>query len=106
MNWIDIASVVAYLAGTTAFGCSFLFRRSGRGSAADVFMTGGGRLPTWTVALSIFATHVSSIAFLGLPAKAFLTNWNPYVLSITVPIAAVIAALWFVPFYRSTGVLC
>ena len=103
MNWIDVAIVVAYLAGTTAFGCSFLFRRSGRGRAADVFMTGGGRLPTWTVALSIFATHVSSIAFLGLPAKAFLTNWNPYVLSITVPIAAVIAALWFVPFYRSTG---
>lgn len=98
MNTVDLAIVFAYLVGTTLFGCSFLFRKGGRDSAA--FMTGGGRLPTWTIALSIFATHVSSIAFLGLPAKAFLDNWNPYVLSLTVPIAAVIAAVGFVPFYR------
>jgi SSS family solute:Na+ symporter len=101
MSWIDTAIIAAYLLGTTLFGCSFMFRKGGRD--ADGFMTGGGRLPTWTVALSIFATHVSSIAFLGLPAKAFLTNWNPYVLSITVPVAAVIAAVWFVPFYRNSG---
>ena len=98
MNAVDRTIVFAYLVGTTLFGCSFLFRKGGRDSTA--FMTGGGRLPTWTIALSIFATHVSSIAFLGLPAKAFLDNWNPYVLSLTVPIAAVIAAVGFVPFYR------
>ena len=68
MSWIDTAIIAAYLLGTTLFGCSFMFRKGGRD--ADGFMTGGGRLPTWTVALSIFATHVSSIAFLGLPAKA------------------------------------
>ncbi len=101
-NWIDLLVIGAYLIGTTLFGCSFAFRRRGGGDA-ESFTTGGGRLPTWTVALSIFATHVSSIAFLGLPAKAYLTNWNPYVLSITVPIAAVIAVVWFVPFYRNSG---
>lgn len=103
MSWIDIVIIAAYLIGTTAFGCSFLFRKKGGGGDVDGFMTGGGRLPTWTVALSIFATHVSSIAFLGLPAKSFLTNWNPYVLSLTVPIAALVAAVWFVPFYRNSG---
>ena len=102
MNGIDLAIVIAYLVGTTLFGCSFMFRRNGGGDA-EGFTTGGGKLPTWTVALSIFATHVSSIAFLGLPAKAFLTNWNPYMLSITVPIAAAVAAVWFVPFYRASG---
>ena len=103
MNVLDIVIIAVYLVGTTLFGCSFLFRRQGGGADAKSFVTGGGRLPTWVVALSIFATHVSSIAFLGLPAKAFLTNWNPYVLSITVPIAAVVAAVWFVPFYRRSG---
>ena len=102
MSGLDIAIIVAYLVGTTVFGCSFLFRKGGGGNT-EGFVTGGGRLPTWTVALSIFATHVSSIAFLGLPAKAFLTNWNPYVLSLTVPLAAVVAAIWFVPFYRRSG---
>ena len=103
MNAIDIAIIVAYLVGTTLFGCSFMFRRRGGARDAAGFTTGGGTLPTWTVALSIFATHVSSIAFLGLPAKAFLTNWNPDVLSLTVPIAAAIAAVWFLPFYRASG---
>lgn len=104
MSKIDLAIIAAYLIGTTAFGCSFFFRKED-GDGADGFMTGGGKLPTWTIALSIFATHVSSISFLALPAKAYLTNWNPWVLSITVPIAAVVAAVWFVPFYRrSTSV--
>ena len=102
MSAIDQTIVVAYIVGTTLFGCSFMFRRGGGGDA-DGFTTGGGMLPTWTVALSIFATHVSSIAFLGLPAKAFLDNWNPYVLSLTVPLAAIVAAVWFVPFYRNSG---
>ena len=101
MTQIDTVVVAVYIVGTTLFGCSFMFRK-GLGNA-DGFMTGGGRLPTWTVALSIFATHVSSIAFLGLPAKAFLSNWNPYVMSLTVPLAAIVAAMWFVPFYRSHG---
>lgn len=101
MSWVDTAVVAIYLLGTTLFGCSFMFR--GAGGDAKGFMTGGGRLPTWTVALSIFATHVSSISFLGLPAKAFVSCWNPYVLSLTVPLTAVVAALWFVPFYRNSG---
>ena len=103
-NVVDLVIIAVYLVGTTLFGCSFFFRK-GDGDAAGEFMTGGGKLPTWAIALSIFATHVSSISFLALPAKAYLTNWNPWVLSITVPIAAIIAAIWFVPFYRrSAGV--
>ena len=101
MELLDAIVVAAYLVGIVVFGCSFMFRKELGG--ADGFMTGCGRLPTWTVALSIFATHVSSIAFLGLPAKAFASNWNPYVLSLTVPLAAMVAARWFVPFYRSSG---
>lgn len=102
-NSIDLIILVVYVIGITVFGCSFFFRK-GSGDA-DTFMSGGMRLPTWTIALSIFATHVSSLSFLGLPAKAFLTNWNPYVLSMTVPIAAIIAAIWFIPFYRNSGCL-
>lgn len=102
MNVVDLFIIAVYLVGTTLFGCSFFFRK-GDGDAAGEFMTGGGKLPTWAIALSIFATHVSSISFLALPAKAYLTNWNPWVLSLTVPIAAIIAAVWFVPFYRCSS---
>jgi SSS family solute:Na+ symporter len=97
-SWIDLIVIAAYLVGTTLFGCSFYFRK-GSGDA-KTFMAGGGKIPGWVLALSIFATYVSSISFLALPAKAYLSNWNVLVLSFSIPIAAGIAAVWFVPFYR------
>lgn len=97
-SWIDISVILAYLVGTTLFGCSFFFRKGS--DDARTFMSGGGRLPGWTIALSIFATYVSSISFLALPAKAYLTNWNALVLSFSIPFSALVAARWFVPFYR------
>ena len=98
---IDIAVIAAYLVGITIFGCSFYFRKGS--DDAKTFMAGGGRLPGWAIALSIFATYVSSISFLALPAKAYLANWNALVLSFSIPFAAVAAAVWFVPFYRRYG---
>ena len=73
-SWIDIAVILAYLAGTTLFGCSFFFRKDS--GDARAFVAGGGKLPGWAIALSVFATYVSSISFLALPAKAYLTNWK------------------------------
>ena len=100
-NWVDIGVIVLYLIGITAFGCSFYFRKDGRNAKA--FMIGGGNIPNWVVSLSLLATFISSISFLALPAKAYLTNWNPYVLSLTVPVAVVVSAIVFVPFYRRIG---
>ena len=100
-SWIDIAVILAYLAGTTLFGCSFFFRKDS--GDARAFVAGGGKLPGWAIALSVFATYVSSISFLALPAKAYLTNWNALVLSFSIPFSAIAAAKWFVPFYRRIG---
>ena len=105
MSALDLVIIAVYLVGTTLFGCSFYFRRR-RGDGARAFMTGGGTLPTWVLALSVFATFVSSISFLALPEGAYgPEGWRGWVNSITVPIATVVAAIWFVPFYRrSTSV--
>ena len=101
MSRIDLAVILAYLVGTTLFGCSFFFRKKKGGDGARAFMTGGGTLPTWAIALSVFATHVSSISFLALPEGAYGPDcWRGWVNSITVPIATLVAAIWFVPFYR------
>ena len=99
MRTFDLAILVAYLVGVTAFGCSFYFKKGVRGT--EGFVSGGGRVPSWAIGLSIFATLVSSISFLALPAKAFATNWNALVFSFTVPLTAIAAAFVFVPLYRS-----
>lgn len=95
---IDYAVIAVYLVATTLFGCSFYFRKGK--DKADEFTKGGGSLPGWALALSVFATYVSSISFLALPAKAYLSSWNALVLSFSIPFAACAAAVWFVPFYR------
>lgn len=104
-NWIDLTIIAVYLLGTTLFGCSFFFRKNKDSDGAKNFMTGGGHLPTWTIALSVFATHVSSISFLALPEGAYDKYWWGWVNSLTVPVATFIAAAWFVPFYRKAASL-
>lgn len=78
------------------FGVSFSFRKR---TASD-FTTGGGRLPAWAIGMSIFATFVSSISFLALPGNAYSGNWNGFVFSLSIPLAAWIAVKYFVPLYR------
>ena len=102
MSGIDLSIIVVYLIGTVLFGCSFFFRRR-KADGARAFMTGGGTLPTWAIALSVFATHVSSISFLALPEGAYgPENWRGWMLSVTVPLATLVAAIWFIPFYRKS----
>ena len=96
---IDWFVLFAYFAGVMALGFSF-WKRSGSSSE---FTTGGGTLPGWLCGLSIFATYLSSISYLALPGKSFAGNWNPFVFSLSLPIAAFIAVKWFLPYYRSTG---
>ena len=96
---VDVVVLVAYLAGVVAFGCWFV-RRS---RTTEGFTAAGRALPGWAVGLSIFATYLSSNTFIGVPGKAFGGNWNSFVLSLSLPIAAPIAAWYFVPFYRRTG---
>lgn len=100
MNVVDMCVLVGCVLGIVLFGCSFAFRKD---ADAEAFTTGKGALPGWTVAFSIFATFVSSISFLGYPAKAFAANWNIWLIGLTVPVSTVFAAIWFVPLYRRIG---
>lgn len=96
INSLDLIVFLIYMVGIVGFGVSFYFRKN---SAAD-FVTGGGKLPAWALGMSIFATYVSSISFLALPGNAFQGNWNGFVFSLSIPIAAMIAVRYFVPLYR------
>ena len=96
MTRIDIAVLAVYFVATMAVGMAFT-RRS---RSVEGFTAADRSLPGWLTGLSILGTYVSSITFLALPAKAFAGNWNPFVFSLSIPLATWIAARWFVPFYR------
>ena len=96
---IDLAVLVVFLIGTVGLGCSFALRKRN----SDQFMAGRRSLPGWAVGLSMFGSYVSSISFLANPSKSFASNWNPFVFSLATPLAALVAVVWFVPFYRRLG---
>ena len=91
--------IVVYLAAVVALGCWFA-RRS---SDPEGFMVARSALPGWAIGLSIFGTYLSSNTFLGVPGKAYATNWNAFAFSLSLPLAAWIACRWFVPFHRDCG---
>jgi len=66
-------------------------------------MAAGRSLPGWAVGLSLFGTYLSSNTFLGVPGNAFGGDWNRFVFSLSLPIAALLAVKFFVPFYRRSG---
>lgn len=96
MSLLDTLIFIIYMIGVTLFGASF-FRRNRTTSA---FTLGNRNIPAWVITLSIFATFVSSISYLALPGTAYQSNWNPFVFSLSIPIAALIAIRFFVPLYR------
>jgi SSS family solute:Na+ symporter len=96
MPIIDLSIFLVYMLAIVGFGISFSFRKR---SASD-FTTGGGRLPSWAIGMSIFATFVSSISFLALPGNAYGGNWNGFVFSLSIPLAAWVAVRFFVPLFR------
>lgn len=85
--------------GNILFGASFFFRNK----TADQFTSGGRQIPSWVVAMSIFATFVSSISFLALPGKAYMSDWNAFVFSLSIPFAAILTIKFFIPLYRGIG---
>ncbi len=95
----DLIVLAVYIIAVVAFGCWFV--RKNQSSAA--FMVAGGALPAWAVGLSIFGTFLSSNTFLGVPGKAYAGNYNAFVFSLSLPVAAFLATKFFVPFYRRTG---
>src|SRR3982750_1172564 len=95
----DIIIIFSYL--IAMIGIGFYFSRTNK--STDQFTKASGKIPGWAIGMSIYATFLSSNTFLGVPGKAFGTNWNAFVFSISMPFAAWIASRYFVSFYRNTG---
>lgn len=97
LSFIDLMVFLSYMLGIVLMGSSFFSKNR----TAEEYTVGGGKLPAWVVGMSIFATFVSSISFLALPGKAYQSDWNAFVFSLSIPVAALMAVKFFVPLYRS-----
>ncbi len=97
MKTWDLVIIGVYLLSMIGVGIYF----SRRNQNSEQFTTASGQIPGWALGLSFYATFLSAITFLGDPGKSFGSNWNPFVFSLSIPLAAWVASKLFVPFYRN-----
>jgi SSS family solute:Na+ symporter len=94
---LDLAVLIAYLAGITYFGVRF---RRGQRNISDYFL-GGRTAPWWALSLSIVATETSTLTIIGTPALAYAGNLAFLQLVVGYIVGRVILAVAFIPrFFR------
>lgn len=95
-GWINMSVVVIYLLGMVLIGVYFTTRNR----TTDDYFRGGKSIPWWAAGCSIFATMLSSITYMAIPAKAFAQNWVYAFGSAMILLVAPIAVYIALPFFR------
>ncbi len=75
-----------------------------RGESTDDFFKGGGRIPWWAAGMSIFATMLSAITFMAIPAKTYATDWRYFTIAITIFIMAYPVVKYYLPYFRKLNI--
>ena len=95
-GFINYAVLFGYLAAMLLVGVYF----SKRQKTADDYFRGGGRVPGWSAGVSVFATTLSSITFMSIPAKAYTSDWT-FIIGQYLAIAILPLVFYFyIPFFR------
>lgn len=97
INWTVI---VIYLLFMVFLGFFFMRREEG----TDTFFKGGQRIPWWAAGMSIFATMLSAITYMSIPAKTYTTNWAYYIMALTIFIMVWPVIRYYLPFFRKLNV--
>ena len=93
---IDFFIIALYFAFTMAVG---YFCGRGNKSTNQYFLAGGS-FSGLVIGISFVGTLISSVTFIGIPADSFKTAWLRFVPNLAIPIVALMAARFFVPFFR------
>ncbi|MGL4854914.1 MAG: sodium:solute symporter family transporter, partial [Lentisphaeria bacterium] len=93
INWVVL---IFYFIGMLLLGFYFMRREGG----AEDFMTGGGRIPWWAAGVSIFATMLSSLSFMSIPAMTYMRDWRVFPAAIAIFICVPVITCIYLPFFR------
>ncbi len=99
INWIV---VVGYLLTMVGIGCWFMKRESA--SSTDAYFRGGQRVPWWVAGLSIFATMLSAITFMAIPAKSYAENLNFWIGQWAIILLVPLVVFFYLPYFRKLNI--
>ncbi len=99
-SWLNWLVIGIYL--TVLLYIGFYFMR--HGNTTDSFFKGGQKVPWWAAGMSIFATMLSAITYMAIPAKTYATNWKYFVLALTILLMVYPVVHYYLPFFRRLNV--
>ncbi len=97
-GWINWAVVGIYLLGMVGVGYWFMKREAS--STTEAYFRGGQRVPWWVAGLSIFATMLSALTFMGIPARAYQTDVTWYIGQLSILLVVPLVVGFYLPFFR------
>lgn len=95
-GWLNYLVLGVYFIGMLLLGFYFMKRES----STDDFFKAGGRIPWWAAGISIFATTLSAITFIAIPAKSYATDWRMFMFNMAIIFIAPVVIRYFLPFFR------
>lgn len=99
-GWLNWTILAIYLIAMLLMG--FYFMRKENGS--DDFFKGGGRIPWWAAGISIYATMLSAITYMTIPAKAYTTDWTYYPMLWMILLISFPVIKYYLPYFRKLNV--
>ncbi|MEO2146089.1 MAG: sodium/solute symporter [bacterium] len=93
---LNLLVLGAYLLAMLGVGVYFMRRNK----TTDDYFRGGKRIVWWAAGCSIFATMLSSITFMAIPAKAYAQDWVYLLGSFMILAVAPLVVFLVLPFFR------
>ena len=97
LNW---SIVVVFLAANLMLG----YVLGKKVDTAESFYLGNRTTPWWAIGMSVMATYVSALSFLGAPAWAYTDGLSALAIHLNYPIVIFIVITFFLPFFFNSGV--
>jgi SSS family solute:Na+ symporter len=97
LNW---SIVLVYLAANLVLGWAM----SRKISSAEDYSLGDRSSPWWAIGISVVATYVSALTFLGGPAWAYGDGMAALAIHINYPLVIFVVVVFFLPFFFNSGV--
>lgn len=97
LNWTIL---VVYILGNLLLG----YVLGKKVETASDFFLGDRSTPWWAIGVSVIATYVSALSFLGGPAWAYTSGLSVIAIHLNYPIVIFLVITFFLPFFFNSGV--
>lgn len=96
LNW---AILLLYITSNLVLGF-FIGRKM---TTASSFYLGSRNIPWWAIGISVIATYVSALSFLGGPAWSYTDGLSVIAIHMNYPLVIFFVVVFFLPFFYNSG---